>query len=160
MSHPTDIGPLDAHPGPAAGLTLDWDLLACNEQWRAIFTGLRTGENLLEWLFASPHARQFPEWRRTARHMLLWYVDAQLQHGGDGRALARLRPLATTNRAVRSLLGDTDADEVEVVFSEGAPLEVPDPETGAVTIYRFDPIALIESEPVPYYAIQGSVCEA
>ncbi|RDI69442.1 MmyB family transcriptional regulator [Nocardia pseudobrasiliensis] len=158
--HPTDTDPLDIHPGPAANLTLDWDLVACNAQWRAIFTGLCAGENLLQWLFSSPHARQLPEWRSTARHMLLWYVDGQLSNGGNGHALAALRPLATTNRAIRSLLTDTDAAEVEIVFSQGAAIEVPDPGTGSVTSYRFDPISLVESGPVAYYTIQGTACEA
>ncbi|MCM6773844.1 hypothetical protein NDR87_10225 [Nocardia sp. CDC159] len=164
MTHPTDTELLVAHPGPAATLTLDWDLVACNEEWAAVFTGLRTGDNLLEWLFTSPDARRLPEWRTTARHMLLWYVDGQLRNGGEGHALAALRPLATTSRAIRSLLADTDEAEVEVVFAEGAPVEVPDPETGDVRTYRFGPESLTRFDPATAreatigYTMRGTMC--
>ncbi|MGY2119397.1 MmyB family transcriptional regulator [Nocardia gipuzkoensis] len=153
---------IDLFQGPAANLTLDWDVAVCNRWWSHVFTGLQPGMNLIEWLFLDPVAQQMPDWDHTARQFLLWYLDAQERDGGSKRALQLLVSCAAGNPALKPLLVDADPTEVRRVWTEPAPIVATDPETGLEATFRFQvnsPIGLdprtLQKRPTAYYTMLG-----
>ncbi|MFD8249721.1 hypothetical protein [Nocardia sp. NPDC059691] len=128
---------IEVFGGPAANLTLDWDVAVCNSQWSRVFTGLRTGMNLIEWLFLDPAAQRMPNWGQAARQFLLWYLDAQERDSGTRRAFQLLCSCAAENPALKPLLQDPDPEELTRIWNEPAPMVATDPATGLETTFRF-----------------------
>ncbi|MEW1734360.1 hypothetical protein AB0346_00210 [Nocardia beijingensis] len=148
--------------GPAANLTLDWDVAVCNRWWSQVFTGLRPGMNLIEWVFLDPAAQRIPNWSDIARQLLLWYLDAQERDSGTKRAFQLLCSCAAENPALKPLLVDADPAEITRVWTQPAALVATDPETGLDTTFRFqvhspvgfDPQTL-QKLPTAYYTMLG-----
>ncbi|MFI9507332.1 hypothetical protein [Nocardia sp. NPDC052566] len=156
-----DSRDIDARSGPAANLTLDWDVVITNTAWPQVFAGLEPGGNLIQWVCLHPRAVQMPHWRRTARQLLLWYLAGIRRHGSNGRAAAILHSCAAENPAVTPLLIDPDPAELDRAWTDTVPITTTDA-AGRHDVYEFQvstPVAFDLHTgrilPPPFYSMAG-----
>ncbi|WP_433717118.1 hypothetical protein ACQP2U_42735 (plasmid) [Nocardia sp. CA-084685] len=122
---------IDDVSGPAANLTMDWDVIVFNKRWQSAFTELTSGVNVIQWTFCHPAAREsFLDWDTAAQGLLTWWVAGISKRGESERTRSIARTCVAVNPSFERMWDAFETEaldrylKVELPGAESAPTKL------------------------------------